>query len=63
MLQFFLDSSQFIISGALVGLLVGMTGVGGGSGDGGCAGRKSGAVGFRPWGAGVGLWLDSIGAS
>jgi hypothetical protein len=31
MLQFFLDSSQFIISGALVGLLVGMTGVGGGS--------------------------------
>ena len=31
MLQFFLDSSQFIVSGALVGLLVGMTGVGGGS--------------------------------
>ena len=31
MIQFFLDSSQFIISGALVGLLVGMTGVGGGS--------------------------------
>ena len=31
MLQFLLDSSQFIISGALVGLLVGMTGVGGGS--------------------------------
>lgn len=31
MLQFFQDSSQFIISGALVGLLVGMTGVGGGS--------------------------------
>ena len=31
MLQFFLESSQFIISGALVGLLVGMTGVGGGS--------------------------------
>jgi uncharacterized membrane protein YfcA len=31
MLQFFLDSSHFIISGALVGLLVGMTGVGGGS--------------------------------
>jgi uncharacterized membrane protein YfcA len=31
MIQFFLDSTQFIISGALVGLLVGMTGVGGGS--------------------------------
>ena len=31
MLQFFQESSQFIISGALVGLLVGMTGVGGGS--------------------------------
>ena len=31
MIQFFLDSSQFIISGALVGLLIGMTGVGGGS--------------------------------
>lgn len=31
MIQFFLDSSQFIVSGALVGLLVGMTGVGGGS--------------------------------
>lgn len=31
MFEFFLDSSQFIISGALVGLLVGMTGVGGGS--------------------------------
>lgn len=31
MLQFFLDSSHFIVSGALVGLLVGMTGVGGGS--------------------------------
>jgi len=31
MWQFFLDSSHFIISGALVGLLVGMTGVGGGS--------------------------------
>lgn len=31
MLQFFQDSSHFIISGALVGLLVGMTGVGGGS--------------------------------
>ncbi|QWD60588.1 sulfite exporter TauE/SafE family protein [Polynucleobacter sp. MWH-UH35A] len=31
MLQFFQDSSQFIVSGALVGLLVGMTGVGGGS--------------------------------
>lgn len=31
MLQFFLESSHFIVSGALVGLLVGMTGVGGGS--------------------------------
>jgi len=31
MLQLFQDSIQFIISGALVGLLVGMTGVGGGS--------------------------------
>ena len=31
MIQFFIDSTQFIISGALVGLLVGMTGVGGGS--------------------------------
>ena len=31
MIQFFLDSSHFIFSGALVGLLVGMTGVGGGS--------------------------------
>ncbi|QWD84031.1 sulfite exporter TauE/SafE family protein [Polynucleobacter sp. MWH-P3-07-1] len=31
MAQFFIDSSHFIISGALVGLLVGMTGVGGGS--------------------------------
>ena len=31
MLQLFQDSFQFIISGALVGLLVGMTGVGGGS--------------------------------
>jgi uncharacterized membrane protein YfcA len=31
MLEFFQESSQFIISGALVGLLVGMTGVGGGS--------------------------------
>ena len=31
MVQFFIDSSHFIISGALVGLLVGMTGVGGGS--------------------------------
>jgi uncharacterized membrane protein YfcA len=31
MIQFFIDSSHFIISGALVGLLVGMTGVGGGS--------------------------------
>ncbi|SNX28262.1 hypothetical protein SAMN06295945_0586 [Polynucleobacter meluiroseus] len=31
MLEFFLNSSQYIISGALVGLLVGMTGVGGGS--------------------------------
>ncbi len=31
MIQFFLDSSQFIISGVFVGLLVGMTGVGGGS--------------------------------
>lgn len=31
MLQFFHDSSHFILSGALVGLLVGMTGVGGGS--------------------------------
>ena len=31
MIQFFIDSSQFILSGALVGLLVGMTGVGGGS--------------------------------
>lgn len=31
MVDFLLDSSHFIISGALVGLLVGMTGVGGGS--------------------------------
>jgi len=31
MIQFLLDSSHYIISGALVGLLVGMTGVGGGS--------------------------------
>ena len=31
MIQFFIDSSQFIVSGALVGVLVGMTGVGGGS--------------------------------
>ena len=31
MFNFLLDSSHFIISGALVGLLVGMTGVGGGS--------------------------------
>ena len=31
MIQFLIDSSHFIISGALVGLLVGMTGVGGGS--------------------------------
>jgi uncharacterized membrane protein YfcA len=31
MIHFLLDSSHFIISGALVGLLVGMTGVGGGS--------------------------------
>jgi uncharacterized membrane protein YfcA len=31
MLQFSQDSSQFIISGVLVGSLVGMTGVGGGS--------------------------------
>ncbi len=31
MLQFLLDSSHFVISGALVGLLVGVTGVGGGS--------------------------------
>ena len=31
MLQFLLDSSHFIVSGALVGLLVGITGVGGGS--------------------------------
>ena len=31
MIQFFIDSSHFILSGALVGLLVGMTGVGGGS--------------------------------
>jgi len=31
MTEFFLNSSQYIISGALVGLLVGMTGVGGGS--------------------------------
>lgn len=31
MLQLFQDSFQFVVSGALVGLLVGMTGVGGGS--------------------------------